>query len=353
MKIRLILLAFLFLLCLPPAAGKAQSGDPTPEITPQDLINLMNGLRTQNGYGPLIVDPILMRTAQETADIMALNQSGGHIGDVRSRVAAAGYGAGDIPWATENFAVGPTTISHIQQVWADPDHMRPAVNPDYKHIGAGVAEYNGRVYYIVHAAYTSNGIYQYGGAGNTGSTGTIEDPAIETAGAVSQVIYPVETSTPQADGTVTHTVRQGQSPWAIAIAYGTKIAAIAAANNLSPPDNPTIYEGQTLIIPVTPAPQEPDAVTATGTTNDTDSSPVAPAPQTPGEATVTRTPIVTRSNTAVGSSATQTSAPYQTPEDETAAAPHPADRIIQIGLIAAAIIGLGLILWGTLGRRNN
>jgi len=195
---RFLSLVLVLLFCLAPIGVSAQSGDPTPEVTPQDLINLMNSLRTQSGYGPLIVDPILMRTAQETADIMALNQAGGHIGDVRGRVSAAGYGAGDIPWATENFAVGPSTIDRIQQVWADPDHMRPAVNPNYEHIGAGVAEYNGRVYYIVHAAYTSNSVYQPGGAGNTDSSGTTEDPGTAVGGGISQVIYPVETSTPQA-----------------------------------------------------------------------------------------------------------------------------------------------------------
>jgi LysM repeat protein len=349
---RFLSLVLVLLFCLAPIGVSAQSGDPTPEVTPQDLINLMNSLRTQSGYGPLIVDPILMRTAQETADIMALNQAGGHIGDVRGRVSAAGYGAGDIPWATENFAVGPSTIDRIQQVWADPDHMRPAVNPNYEHIGAGVAEYNGRVYYIVHAAYTSNSVYQPGGAGNTDSSGTTEDPGTAVGGGISQVIYPVETSTPQADGTVIHTVRQGQSPWAIAIAYGTKIIAIAAANNLYPQDNPTLYEGQTLIIPVTPAPSEAGQVTATQTTNSTDSSAAVPTLQTPSLAAATRTTVAARVTRTVQSAAAQTATPNPTPEDETPTAPNTADRIIQIGLMAAAIIGLGLILWGTLSRRS-
>ena len=352
MRIRLILFALLVFLCLTPTAGKAQSGNPPPEITPQDLINLMNGLRTQNGYGPLIVDPILMRTAQETADIMALNQISGHIGDVRGRVAAAGYGAGDTPWATENFAVGPATISHIQQVWSDFDHMRMAVNPDYQHIGAGVAEYNGKVYYIVQAAYTSSGVYQSGGAGNVSDPGNIDNPGSTTGGGVSQIIYPVETTTPQADGTIIHTVRQGQSPWAIAIAYGTKIIALAAANNLYPQDNPTIYEGQTLIIPVTPAPQEPGTVKVTKTINSTDSSPDVSTQRTPSAAAATRTPVATRSITTAGKTATHTPTPTQILQNETPKDPRPADRVIQIGLIATAIFGLGLILWGTLQKTS-
>ena len=345
---RFILLALVFLLCLAPVEVSAQAGDPGPDITPQDLINLMNRLRAQSGYGPLIVDPILMRTAQETADIMALNQSGGHLGDVRGRVSAAGYGAGDIPWATENFAVGPTTIDRIQQVWSDYDHMRMAVNPDYEHIGAGVAEYNGRVYYIVHGAYTSNSVYQPGGAGNAGSTTTGEDPAAAAGGGVSQIIYPVETSTPQADGTVAHTVRQGQSPWAIAIAYGTKIIAIAAANNLYPQDNPTLYEGQILIIPVTAAPPEAGAAAAAPVP---ESSPAA-TQLTTRTAAPTRTVVASRTASTLAYSATQTATPNPTPADETPNAPTPADRIIQVGLIAAALIGLGLILWGTLNRRS-
>jgi LysM repeat protein len=222
----------------------AQTETPYPEVTPQDLINAFNALRRARGLPALIVDPILMHTAQETADYMALNQMTGHIGDVRDRVMAAGYGVGDIPWATENFMVGPAPLDQIMLAWSDDLHMKPVNNPYYRHIGAGVSEYLGTVYYIVQAAYTSNNIYKPGAP-------QAQQP---TTDFVSQIIFPVQIATPQADGRVIHLVKQGQTLWSIAIAYNTKIVALTSVNNLAF-DNPIIYVGQRLYIPITARPQ--------------------------------------------------------------------------------------------------
>ena len=217
----------------------AQTDTPYPEVTPQDLINAFNALRTGRGLPALIVDPILMRTAQETADYMALNHMTGHIGDVRDRVITAGYGAGDIPWATENFLIGPAPLDQIMLAWSDDLHMIPVNNPYYRHIGAGVSEYDGSVYYVVQAAYTSNNIYKPGTA----------QPQQPTLDLVSQIIFPVRTVTPQANGQIIHVVKQGQTLWSIAIAYNTRIVALTTANHL-PFDNPIIYVGQKLTIPI-------------------------------------------------------------------------------------------------------
>lgn len=251
-KNRLIALLLAFLLpFLSSTAVLAQTETPYPEVTPQDLIDAFNALRTAKGLRALIVDPILMHTAQETADYMALNHMTGHIGDVRDRIMAAGYGVGDIPWATENFLIGPAPLNQIMLAWSDDLHMIPVNNPYYRHIGAGVSEYDGSVYYVVQAAYTSNNIYQPG----------TSQPQQPTMDLVSQVIFPVRTVTPQADGKVIHIVKQGQTLWSIAIAYNTKIAALTKANNLAF-DNPIIYTGQILIIP---NPGKPQAATSAAT----------------------------------------------------------------------------------------
>ena len=118
----------------------------------------MNTLRVSYGLPALIEDPIVNAVAQSTAATMAANNMSWHIGDVRGRIAAAGYGNGGTVWATENFAVssGGMGIDEIMAVWADPDHMRPAVTAAYCHVGAGVAQTSdGRIYYILQAAYVS------------------------------------------------------------------------------------------------------------------------------------------------------------------------------------------------------
>jgi LysM repeat protein len=238
-----ISLLLIWLLNAPAYQAKdlAQSGD----VSRSELILAMNTLRVSHGLPPLIEDPIVNAVAQATAEIMAANNMSWHIGDVRGRIAAAGYGGGGTVWATENFAVGfNSTIDEIMQAWADPDHMRPAVNPAYCHVGAGVAQAaDGRYYYILQAAYTSNkacGEYKSVAGGDP-------DTGVNPVPPVSQIIIPVKIATPDIDGRIYHTVKSGQSFWSIAIAYQITIRDLEVWNNLSR-DNDLIV-GQELFIP--------------------------------------------------------------------------------------------------------
>lgn len=104
---------------------------------------------------------------------MAANHMTWHIGDVRGRLAAAGYGGGAQVWATENFAMGTSySIDQIMLVWADEAHMIPAVKPAYCNVGAGVARSdNGFTYYVLQAAYVAGkscGDYTSSGSGSSG-----------------------------------------------------------------------------------------------------------------------------------------------------------------------------------------
>ena len=212
-------------------------------VTAFDLIIAMNTLRISNGLPELKEDPIIDAVAQSTAEIMAANQMSSHIGDVRGRLAAAGYGGGATVWATENFAVGSDySIDEIMLIWSDAAHMIPAVNPAYCNVGAGVAKSsNGRTYYILQAAYTSaKSCGEYKSPG-----GTTTQPGGSTG--VSQLIVPVKIATPDSDGKVFHVVQAGQSFWAIAIAYKITIRDLEIWNNLSRAS--TLRIGQRLFIP--------------------------------------------------------------------------------------------------------
>ena len=61
------------------------------------------------------------------------------------------------------------------------------------------------------------------------------------------VIPGLQTAVPVADGSVTHIVREGQSLWGIAMAYGVTIAEIRALNGMTF-DNTVIVAGQELVI---------------------------------------------------------------------------------------------------------
>ena len=220
---------------------------PLQQVSAYELILAMNTLRVSYGLPALIEDPIVNAVAQSTAATMAANNMSWHIGDVRGRIAAAGYGGGGTVWATENFAVsgGGMGIDEIMAAWADPDHMRPAVTPAYCHVGAGMAQAaNGRIYYILQAAYVSGqecGSYSSPiGPGGNPQPGAVPNP-------VSQLIIPVKIATPDAEGKIFHVVQAGQSFWSIAIAYQITIRDIEIWNNLS--RTIPLQSGQRLFIP--------------------------------------------------------------------------------------------------------
>ena len=219
---------------------------PSSQASAYELILAMNTLRVSHGLPALIEDPIVNAVAQSTARIMADNNMSWHIGDVRGRIAAAGYGGGGTVWATENFAVssGGMGIDEIMAAWADPDHMRPAANPAYCHVGAGMAKTSdGRIYYILQAAYVAGqecGSPSSPSSGGTPQAGIVPNP-------ISQIIIPVKIATPDAEGKIFHEVQAGQSFWSIAIAYHITIRDIEVWNNLS--RNVPLRPGQRLFIP--------------------------------------------------------------------------------------------------------
>jgi LysM repeat protein len=218
---------------------------PSSQVSAYELILAMNTLRVSYGLPALIEDPIVNAVAQNTAATMAANNMSWHIGDVRGRLAAAGYGGGATVWATENFAVSSNGmgIDEVMAVWADPDHMRPAVNPAYCHVGAGSAQSaDGRIYYILQAAYVGG---QECGSSSPSAPGAAPQPGVVPG--VSQLIIPVKIATPDAEGKVFHDVQAGQSYWSIAIAYQITIRDLEVWNNTSR-DIP-LRSGQRLFIP--------------------------------------------------------------------------------------------------------
>jgi LysM repeat protein len=231
-----------------PQIVQAEESQPAPfsQANAYDLILAMNTLRVSYGLPPLVEDPIINAVAQSTAATMAANNMSWHIGDVRGRIAAAGYGGGGTVWATENFAVSSNGmgIDEIMAAWADPDHMRPATNAAYCNVGAGAAEANGKIYYILQAAYVGGqecgSTSSPSGSGGTPQAGNIPNP-------ISQLIIPVKIATPDADGRTYHVVQQGQSFWSIAIAYQITIRDIEQWNNMS--RSTPLKAGQRLFIP--------------------------------------------------------------------------------------------------------
>lgn len=211
------------------------------QVSAYDLIAAMNVLRMSYGNAPLIEDPIVNAVAQTTAEIMAAGQLSWHIGDVKGRLAGAGYGGGKTVFATENFAIASesATIDEIMLMWADFDHMRPATQPYYCHVGAGTATAsNGMTYFILQAAYISGEA-----CASQGPIGTLMPGQTPVS---YGIITPVEVAEADKDGNFLHIVKSGQSFWSIAVAYGVRIKDILRWNHL--PENYILRTGDELFI---------------------------------------------------------------------------------------------------------
>ncbi len=234
------------LLLFPLPVYADSTSTPEDEVTAYDLINGVNNIRVGNGLPALIVSDIIIGVAQVTAETMAANNMSGHIGGVRDRIAAAGYGVGDTVWATENFAMGPMSLNAIlYNAWGDDLHMKPMADSNYCHIGAGVATASdGTVYYIVQAAYTDFDIC------NSRNSSTAQAGTATTTSIISQYINPVLTATPQSDGSLLHIVQYGQTAWSIAEAYNVKLEDLINYNYYLTEEDSEVYVGQHIYIPV-------------------------------------------------------------------------------------------------------
>jgi len=247
-KLRKITTLFLCLLILAFSIGKPyqateakDASAPLQAVSAYELIAAMNVLRMANGLPALIESSIINAVAQATAQTMADGLLSWHIGNVGGRISAAGYGSGKTVFATENFAFASdsATIDQIMLMWADYDHMRPATQSNYCHVGAGTAKAsNGMTYFILQAAYIS------GEACDSSSGGLTPIPGQTPI--VPGVVTPVELVAPDADGNYLHIVKAGQSFWSIAVAYGVTIKDILGWNNLS--DSYVLQTGDQLLI---------------------------------------------------------------------------------------------------------
>ena len=229
--------------------------------SPYDLIAAVNDLRESLGFQPLETDGSLMAAAQGQADYLASispNVGDGHAGPggtrAVDRASAAGYPLGPGWNVVENWAAGSTSTplsDIIYNFWGDPLHWSTMTHQDAVHVGAGISEANGLIYYILDVGV------KYGSGGSSG--GGVAS-TIPTTAATAQV-SPVKVATPNEDGSIIHEVELGQALWSIAAAYEVTVEELRAMNNL--PENAVIYVSQKLLIQVAHTPTPSPTATLT------------------------------------------------------------------------------------------
>lgn len=237
-----------------------------------DLLNAVNNLRADNGLQAYKVDANLMASAQQHAEYMA---SSGNITHTRldgSTPATLGF--------IENIAGGYnlTTAVVIYSMWTDVDHWNTMTGITYGEAGAGVAEKDGYVYFVLQVKRVKTGLEGQ----PTPNYNSTADP---------NVINAVVTNTPQLDGSIIHEVLDGQSLWSIATTYNVTIAEIIQWNNLLP--TPNIFPGERLLVQLAPTATISPTTTLTPVPSTRTASPTV-TPRTPtATATITPTPTAT------------------------------------------------------------
>lgn len=294
----ILLTIILFFLGSAPAIAAAPAGsagfqENTP--SPEALIAAVNQLRLQNGLNALNTHPALMQAAQWEAEAIA-SGAPGHTHPpgltLGQWLISLGYPlAGSIAQdglRSENWVAGTEmTVDEAVQIWlGDAPHTNTMLSSSRSDIGAGVAvrkNAQGKpvyTYVLETALQTSSGEQQ-----EEALKLLTQMPGASAEGAqVPQYIVPVSVGTARPDGDVIHEVQQGQSLWAVAIAYGVKIDQIQQLNNLTSHE---IWAGQKLLVQKGATQPVP---TPTGTPSPTPRETAVP---TPTEKPDTPTPLPT------------------------------------------------------------
>lgn len=245
--------------------------------TAMEVINTINQLRTQQGLAPLQIDQSLMTIAQQHSIYQASLGTWTHTGAdgsrPKDRAQAAGFGNGAQIYVSENVAYGTdqSIMDVINTSWNDPDHKNTMYGANYQYIGAGVAYSGGLVFYTVDTGYW---------IGDSQPTSVPSNPNPTPEETLPPTPVPVVQSTPAPDGSVSHTVQQGQALWNIAAVYELTIEEIITLNDL-PPD-PILLPGDTLLI----QPSSTPTITPIG----------LPSPTLPTRFTHTPSPVGNKEN---------------------------------------------------------
>jgi uncharacterized protein YkwD len=217
--------------------------------SPYDVIAAVNAVRAANGLPAYEINSALMAAAQAHSNYQASIGSTTHTGqggsNVKSRAIAAGYGGGGDVSVIENiFGGGKATPQQAVNWWqGDSLHLNTLLSTRHTDVGAGVAEANGSIYYTLDVGAISGGSVSAPAATSNASA----PPASADATQPAVVAFnPVQIAKPGPDGSIVHTVKEGQTLWTIAATYEIAIEELLRLNGLN--TGSFIIPGQKIMI---------------------------------------------------------------------------------------------------------
>jgi uncharacterized protein YkwD/LysM repeat protein len=235
-----------------PQAAQAESAAHAADFsTASELISAVNALRATYGLAPYQANSILMSIAQTHAEYLVSISTITHVnGQGRlpfQRALAAGYlVAGDLNlggFFSENITAGiGQTAEEAVEVWVGDDpHKNTMLSGVLQDIGAGVGVYGNTYYYVLDCGLS------------TGGTPVAYTPPAPLHPSTPTIVP----NTPNADGSLIHVVRGGDTLGSLSLAYNVPLADILKLNGLT--IKSMIYVGQKIIIRAayTPTPTLP------------------------------------------------------------------------------------------------
>ena len=246
---RRIILAGLLLLLLW-LAGKPTPPAAIAQSPAYEVIQLVNNFRVANGLPAFQINQSLMIAAQQQADYMAASNIYSHTGaggsSPQSRAEAAGY----VGWVSENIVGGTNLTPQKGLIWWQNSavHYAALVSTRHTEVGAGFAVGFDQNFYALVVGQPSNA-----------PAAAAASPSNNNQPAPIQVA-PFTPAQPGEDGSIVHTVQQGQALWTLAAHYEVPLADLLLFNGLS--ENAIVNPGDKIIIrlgegqspPPTPAP---------------------------------------------------------------------------------------------------
>ena len=244
-KFILVLSTFFLILTISftPQPARAEPVTAPQFATAYELIDAVNALRATYGLPPYKINSILMSNAQKQADynlaIGTVTHTSADGLTPSQRALQAGYPvagniSGDSPgWFSENIASGANlTADQVVEIWkGDSPHLTTMVSSELQDIGAGVAfSDNTSLYYVIDCGRS------------TGGTPVPFTPPPSYHPPQATMIP----NTPNADGSITYIVQQGDTLLGIALGYGMTLDELLAMNGL--PEKSFIYPGQKILI---------------------------------------------------------------------------------------------------------
>jgi len=229
----------------------------------QEIINVINQYRIENGLAGLQVNSSLMAAAQRHSDYMATSglithsEPDGSTGKTRAQ--AEGYGTGYIILISEIIYGGWDQSAQDAIEWwiASTNHNPWILHYQYLEIGAGAATNGTSNYYTALLATVTewedpnNPPTTTEETPESSETPSTEEPTEEPTPYPTAV--PIVTATPNPDGSVIHIVQQGQYLSSIAIAYGVSLETLYDLNGLN--QYSILYVGDQIIVVPTDNPE--------------------------------------------------------------------------------------------------